>query len=1155
MPSKYAPTYLGESLLTPPPVEPTGGYVNVLGEPFYRIQHYDAMPPFFMSIVSGADHWLFIASTGGLSAGRVNAEHALFPYYTEDKLTENNETTGVKTILRVTRGGQTWLWEPFSIRQHGQYQVECNLYKNIPGTTLIFEEINHSLELVLRYAWRTSDRFGFIRTVWLRNISPLKTPCDVELLDGFQNILPANISSATQNIFSCLLDAYKRSELDEETHLGLYALNSRLTDLAEPSESLAANAVFQVGLKPLHVLLSSKQLDHFRFGGSLETETEVRGVRGAYFVHANLHLEAAQEVSWYLAGDVHQDHAALARLRDFLKTSPEAQQQAIEQDIDFSTFNLQKIVANADGIQVSEKLLASSHHFANVLFNVMRGGIFAQSYWIEKSDLLEYVAVHQHSLPADHAEFFESLPKRFTLAELRARAAELDALNLRRLLNTYLPLTFSRRHGDPSRPWNRFSINLKKADGSQRLDYEGNWRDIFQNWEALVYSYPQFVESTLDTFLCATTADGYNPYRISRAGLDWEAPEEGNPWANIGYWSDHQIIYLQKLMEASDHFHPGALRQRLNLPVLSYANVPYRIKPYEELQKDVYNTIVFDHALHERIEKQVRQYGSDARLLTAPDGSVVHASLTEKLLTLTLAKLVNFVPEGGIWMNTQRPEWNDANNALVGYGLSVVTLGYLRRFLAFFRRLMAEEKGEFALHREVADLLQAIAEVLQAFSPALGGEFTPEQRRGMMDALGQAGSSYRLHIYDHGLSGELRQVPAGEINAFLAAAQDYVEHSLRANRRTDALYHSYNLLRLEPGCAHVDRLYEMLEGQVSILSSGLLNGEESLALLESLRRSALYRADQHTYILYPDRVLPAFLKKNTLLPEQLSHLQLPARLIEAQDTRLFTQDHHGLYHFGSGLRNLKDVRTALQALKRQPEFAALVDAESGAVEHVFESTFRHAEFTGRSGTFFAYEGLGSIYWHMVSKLLLAVQETCLRFRDEPEAQKLCTFYREVRAGLGYQKSPAEYGAFPSDPYSHTPKGRGARQPGMTGMVKEEILTRQLEVGVRFEEGRLVFDPFLLDPAELLSSPRAYNYMDVFGEQQTLHLPAGTLTAFVCQTPVTVQFGRRDEIEIHDADETSRKLTGLRLDAEASQHIFWRDGQISRLVVTFARPEK
>ena len=49
---------------------------------------------------------------------------------------------------------------------------------------------------------------------------------------------------------------------------------------------------------------------------------------------------------------------------------------------------------------------------------------------------------------------------------------------------------------------------------------------------------------------------------------------------------------------------------------------------------------------------------------------------------------------------------------------------------------------------------------------------------------------------------------------------------------------------------------------------------------------------------------------------------------------------------------------------------------------MFENVFHHNEFTGRSGTFFAYEGLGSIYWHMVSKLLLAVQETILRTRDE-----------------------------------------------------------------------------------------------------------------------------------------------------------------------------
>ena len=396
----------------------------------------------------------------------------------------------------------------------------------------------------------------------------------------------------------------------------------------------------------------------------------------------------------------------------------------------------------------------------------------------------------------------------------------------------------------------------------------------------------------------------------------------------------------------------------------------------------------------------------------------------------------------------------------------------------------------------------------------------------------------------------MSQVSTGDLKQFLSVTQEFLEHSLRANRRSDALYHSYNLLRLEPGRAYVDRLYEMLEGQVSILSSGLLSGQDSLSLLESLRRSALYRADQHTYILYPDRTLNSFLEKNTLLPEQLSQLKLPFQLVEDQDTSLFTKDIHGLFHFAGSLRNVKDVRKALSTLSKQPGFAALVEQEGDAVKRLFEDTFHHAEFTGRSGTFFAYEGLGSIYWHMISKLLLAAQETAVRFRNEPVAEKLCDFYRDVRSGLGYQKTPAEYGAFPTDPYSHTPKGHGARQPGMTGMVKEEILTRQLEVGVRFEDGRLVFDPYLLDPTELLSSPTNVTFMDVIGEQQTVSLPVGSLTSFVCQTPIAVQFGERDEIEIHYVDATCRKLSGLWLDAEASQHIFWRDGEIRHLGVTF-----
>ena len=192
------------------------------------------------------------------------------------------------------------------------------------------------------------------------------------------------------------------------------------------------------------------------------------------------------------------------------------------------------------------------------------------------------------------------------------------------------------------------------------------------------------LESMISTFVNAGTPDGYNPYRVSWEGVEWEIPEPDNPWANIGYWSDHQIIYLEKLLEISSRYHPGKLSKMLNKRVFCYVNVPYRIKEYASLLKDPYNTIDFDDDANRRLEEEVALVGNDAKLTRSVDGDIFHVTLSEKLLVFLLAKLVNFIPEGGIWMNTQRPEWNDANNALVGKGLSVITLGYLRRYVVFW---------------------------------------------------------------------------------------------------------------------------------------------------------------------------------------------------------------------------------------------------------------------------------------------------------------------------------------------------------------------------------------------------------------------------------------------------------------------------------------
>ncbi len=170
-------------------------------------------------------------------------------------------------------------------------------------------------------------------------------------------------------------------------------------------------------------------------------------------------------------------------------------------------------------------------------------------------------------------------------------------------------------------------------------------------------------------------------------------------------------------------------------------------------------------------------------------------------------------------------------------------------------------------------------------------------------------------------------------------------------------------------------LPEMLEGQVAVLSSGYISGEASLELLDALKSSALFRPDQYSYILYPNKELPRFDVKNNIPSEKVKASSLLQELLENENTQIIEKDVQGNYHFNGSFNNAESLKEALSQL---PEtYESLVENDTQLLLDIFEDIFDHKSFTGRSGTFFGYEGLGSIYWHMVSKLVLSIQETCL----------------------------------------------------------------------------------------------------------------------------------------------------------------------------------
>ncbi|WNF36804.1 hypothetical protein RJD24_20805 [Bacillaceae bacterium IKA-2] len=1120
--------------------------VTVNEETYFKIENYSHMDPFFMTVVSDVDHWMFISSTGGLTCGRKNAESALFPYYTDDKIHDSIETTGPHTILIVNKDEKNFLWKPFSLYNSNVYKITRNLYKNTIGNKIMFEEINHDLEVSYTYTWKNSDALGFIKESRMVNLAEKEV--EIKVLDGIRNVLPYGVNTLLQTTKSTLVDGYKRCELVEKAGLGIYTLSSILTDKAEPSESLKATTVWSKGLENPSYLLSEQQIKAFSQNKEIQTEDDIKGRRGSYYVVDSIHLKGSESKDWYIVAELNESASGVEKL---IKEIIENQSilEVLEADVSKGDYNLNKLVFEADGIQCTANEKASYRHFSNTLYNIMRGGIYADGYAIDRDDFKAFVGSWNKEVYTKHLDFISQLPETINFNELIALVAELDCKDFERLVLEYLPLTFSRRHGDPSRPWNKFSIEVSKEDGSKDLKFEGNWRDIFQNWEALSLSYPSYTESIIAKFVNASTADGYNPYRITKEGIDWETLDPEDPWSNIGYWGDHQIIYLLKLMEVSKKYNPEKLQELLHKDIFVYANVPYRIKGFDALVENPRDSIIYDDENEQRIDSKTASLGSDGKLVFSKD-EIYKVNLMEKLLVTLLAKFSNYVPEGGIWMNTQRPEWNDANNALVGNGLSMVTLNYMHRFQDYMSELVKEMKEDsIEVSVEVLQMFNDTAAVLKNSKQYLGSELSDDKRFEIVKKLGEIGEDYRNAIHNNGFTGEKAALSIESLKEFIDVSMIHLKDSIKKNKREDALYHSYNLIRFDKENCSISNLYEMLEGQVSVLSSKALDAKESIAVLAALKNSSIYREDQNSYMLYPNRELPKFLEKNVIPEAQVMSSTVLKEELKQNRTRFIEKDVNGKYHFNGQFRNGEEIREALKATEEYQ------DEDIKIVEEIFSDLFNHHSFTGRSGTFYKYEGLGSIYWHMVSKLVLAAQEN---FDDvyrqkgmNEEARTLMNDYEVIKEGLGVDKSPEEYGAFPTEAYSHTPSFAGVQQPGMTGQVKEDFISRLAELGVKVEDGLVQFKPVLLAKSEFLKEKKVWslprNSNTAYAE--TIQLDENSLGFTFCAVPVIYYLEGKKKIIVCYKDGTESIFEDVdNLDRVTSQAIFNRDGKIDKIKV-------
>ena len=1116
--------------------EVLGSFTKLNGKDVYKIENYGHMDNFFMTITSSSDIWNFCWSQGGITAGRIDSNHAVFPYYTADKVSDAASYTGNYTCIAVDTENGTVIWEPFASFYGSPSQkisadrfITRNIYKNFNGTQVWFEEIQNDLNLSFITGWTSSEKYGLVRTSCIKNFSDKKVT--VSVLDGCRNILPACCTSAFQNEKSVLLDAYKKTDLDTSSNIAYFSVSSVVSDKAEPNEGLYANTCwFSTSDKiilaedaPFQLIEMNKTASYSDFN----TSDVIKGKRSSCFICRKLELNPSAEDNWYQVFDTSLNLSQIEVLKKNIKDRKAAVKD-LEADILHGDEVMTEYLKSADGLQNTADTMACLHHQENVMFNIMRGGIFADNGKISLKDFIVFLNQRNTAAAKAFGEKVKSLnttDKNDLLfySELSEIVQKMNNPQLTRLFLEYMPLTFSRRHGDPSRPWNVFNIKLKDREGNPILNYEGNWRDIFQNWEALVYSYPEYIKNMCAKFLNAMTIEGFNPYKINRQGIDWEIPDPNDPWAQIGFWGDHQVIYFEKLLEFYNKTRRSELLNSLGEQIYTSSNIPYRIKNYKEILKNPRDTILFDRDLNKILKEQEASKGSDIKLVQGKDGNPYLVSLAAKVIQIVIGKIANFVPAGGIWLNTQRPEWNDANNALAGYGLSVVTLCYLYRFITQLIDLFGSTAVESVkIPVAVKKCFLDLANLYENTKPetAAGND---ESRKGFVDRAESIYEAERNDLYSNGY-GEETEITCKEITAALKTISSHLEYTIRLNKRTDGLYHSYNTLLITEKEMKVSYLQEMLEGQVAILSSNLLTPEEAMELLTALRNSRIYEPRQNSYMLYPNKELPAFFQKNCIAENDVKEVE---SLIKKTGTLYLQKDINNVYHFNSDFRNEEAIDNFISAQKEENKPS---EKEYKELFALYEKTFNHQSFTGRSGTFYAYEGLGSIYWHMCSKLLLAVQENLIKAYNQNKketAEQLTAAYYQVRKGLGSNKTPELYGAFPADPYSHTPYLQGAKQPGMTGQVKEEILTRWGELGIMIQNGIAQFNPFFLKESEINSD--------------------GTISFTWCGVPVTYKFNKTGKTSICV---NSLKRDGNALTEEETKNLFLRQGKITSIELEF-----
>ncbi|MDG2150595.1 MAG: hypothetical protein P8K12_00015, partial [Polaribacter sp.] len=130
--------------------------------------------------------------------------------------------------------------------------------------------------------------------------------------------------------------------------------------------------------------------------------------------------------------------------------------------------------------------------------------------------------------------------------------------------------------------------------------------------------------------------------------------------------------------------------------------------------------------------------------------------------------------------------------------------------------------------------------------------------------------------------------------------------------------------------------------------------------------------------------------------------------------------------------------------------------------------------------------------------------------------------------------------------------KGAQQPGMTGQVKEDVLSRIGELGVFVKDGKIIFNPRLLRVTEFVKTLKMFNYQTINKEEKSINLKEGSLCFTYCQVPIVYKNTNNESIKVFFTDNSEQEVKDLFLDKNVSKMIFERTGRVDRIEVSLKK---